>query len=126
MDILNKSLKNEKYNILPEKIIQFGNGVLLRGLPDYYIHKSNLEGEFNGSIVVVKSTEQNKEKSFKSQDYLYTTIVRGVENDKLIDNYFINSSISRMLTANTQWDQVLKCAENHEINIVFQIQLKKA
>ena len=41
---------------LPEKVLQFGTGVLLRGLPDYFIDKANREGIFNGRIVVVKST----------------------------------------------------------------------
>ena len=26
---------------LPEKVLQFGTGVLLRGLPDYFIHCAN-------------------------------------------------------------------------------------
>jgi tagaturonate reductase len=26
---------------LPEKVLQFGTGVLLRGLPDYFIDKAN-------------------------------------------------------------------------------------
>ncbi len=42
---------------LPEKVLQFGTGVLLRGLPDYYIDKANRRGIFNGRVVVVKSTD---------------------------------------------------------------------
>ena len=42
---------------LPEKVLQFGTGVLLRGLPDYFIDKANKQGIFNGRIVVVKSTD---------------------------------------------------------------------
>ena len=65
--ILNKeNLKNisaENVNIpaaelleLPERVIQFGTGVLLRGLPDYFIDKANRNGIFNGRVLVVKST----------------------------------------------------------------------
>jgi len=43
---------------LPEKVLQFGTGVLLRGLPDYYIDKANRHGIFNGRVVIVKSTSQ--------------------------------------------------------------------
>ena len=39
----------------PERILQFGTGVLLRGLCDFYIDKANKSGHFDGSIVVVKS-----------------------------------------------------------------------
>lgn len=45
---------------LPEKILQFGTGVLLRGLPDYFIDKANRQGIFNGRILVVKSTSQGE------------------------------------------------------------------
>ena len=38
---------------LPEKVLQFGTGVLLRGLPGYFIDKANRQGIFNGRIVAV-------------------------------------------------------------------------
>ncbi len=43
---------------LPEKVLQFGTGVLLRGLPDYFIDKANRSRIFNGRIVAVKSTSK--------------------------------------------------------------------
>ena len=56
MKRLNKNIFSEKANgghytpiiELPEKVLQFGTGVLLRGLPDYYIDKANKQGIFNG------------------------------------------------------------------------------
>lgn len=42
---------------LPEKVLQFGTGVLLRALPDLLIDQANRRGIFNGRIVVVKSTD---------------------------------------------------------------------
>lgn len=117
---LDKSLPElNLYDQLPERIIQFGNGVLLRGLPDYYIQRANDKGVFNGKIVVVKSTEQRNEKSFEAQDFLFTHFIKGIENKELIENHFINSSISRLLHANTQWIEILKCSENPDINIIF-------
>ena len=60
---------------LPEKVLQFGTGVLLRGLPDYFIDKANRQGIFNGRIVVVKSTSQGDTEAFNQQDNLYTICV---------------------------------------------------
>src|SRR5687768_3483239 len=60
---------------LPEKVLQFGTGVLLRGLPDYFIDKANRKGIFNGRIVVVKSTSQGDTSGFEKQDGLYTICV---------------------------------------------------
>ncbi|RZM29130.1 MAG: altronate oxidoreductase, partial [Pedobacter sp.] len=50
---------------LPEKVLQFGTGVLLRGLPDYFVDKANRSGIFNGRIVVVKSTSKGDLNDFK-------------------------------------------------------------
>jgi tagaturonate reductase len=36
----------------PEKVLQFGTGVLQRGLCDFYIDKANRAGIFKGRVVV--------------------------------------------------------------------------
>ena len=69
---------------LPEKVLQFGTGVLLRGLPDYFIDKANRQGLFNGRVVVVKSTDGGDAGAFDRQDSLYTLCVRGIEEGNLI------------------------------------------
>src|SRR5690349_22105581 len=81
---------------LPEKVLQFGTGVLLRGLPDYFIDKANRKGIFNGRVVVVKSTSQGDSSAFDKQDGLYTLCVRGMENGKKVEENIINASISRV------------------------------
>src|ERR1700676_4429570 len=70
---------DEKIFSLPDKVLQFGTGVLLRGLPDYFIDKANRQGLFNGRVVVVKSTSQGGTDAFAQQDNLYTICVRGIE-----------------------------------------------
>ena len=109
----------EKLFSLPEKILQFGTGVLLRGLPDYFIDKANRNGEFNGRIVVVKSTSQGTADAFDKQDGLYTLYVKGIENGMMKEEAIINSSISRVLSAKEQWSTILECARNPEMKIVI-------
>src|SRR4029078_12738167 len=65
---------------LPEKVLQFGTGVLLRGLPDYFIEKATRQEIFNGRIVVIKSTSQGGTSDFEKQDGLFTVHVRGIED----------------------------------------------
>jgi len=77
---------------LPEKVLQFGTGVLLRALPDYFIDKANKQGIFNGRVVVVKSTDSDSS-DFDKQDGLYTICVRGVENGKTITIEAKNNSL---------------------------------
>jgi tagaturonate reductase len=66
------SVPAESLFTLPEKVLQFGTGVLLRGLPDHFIDKANKQGVFNGRIVVVKSTSTGGTDVFAKQDGLYT------------------------------------------------------
>ncbi|WP_428655151.1 tagaturonate reductase [Runella sp.] len=104
---------------LPEKVLQFGTGVLLRGLPDYLIDKANRQGIFNGRIVVVKSTDAGDSAAFDEQDGLYTLCVRGVELGQNIEENIVCSAISRVLSAKSQWQSILNCAKNPELQIII-------
>ncbi len=104
---------------LPEKILQFGTGVLLRGLPDYFVDKANRAGIFNGRIVVVKSTDTGDTNAFNEQDNLYTLCVRGVEQGNKVEANIICSAISRVLSAKQQWNEILACAHNPLMQIVI-------
>jgi tagaturonate reductase len=104
---------------LPEKVLQFGTGVLLRGLPDYFIDKANRHDLFNGRVVVVKSTSNGDSSAFDKQDGLYTLCVRGLENGNKIEENIINTSISRVLSANNEWTEILKCAHNPHMQIII-------
>jgi tagaturonate reductase len=103
---------------LPEKALQFGTGVLLRGLPDYFIDKANRNGIFNGRVVVIKSTEGDAS-AFEKQDGLYTLCIRGLENGNKLEENIINSSISRVLSARDQWTEVLECAHDPNMQIII-------
>ncbi|QRR02539.1 tagaturonate reductase [Dyadobacter sandarakinus] len=108
----------ERLLSLPEKVIQFGTGVLLRGLPDYFIHKANEQGIFNGRIVVVKSTGGTTS-DFEQQQHIFSHSIRGIENGTETDEFIINTAISRTLTASENWSDILACARNPELNIVI-------
>jgi len=104
---------------LPEKVIQFGTGVLLRGLPDYFIDKANQKGIFNGRILVVKSTSKGGADAFSKQDNLYTLCVKGIEDGVNVEENSINSSISRVLSASQDWSEILKAAHQPEMQVVI-------
>jgi len=104
---------------LPEKVLQFGTGVLLRGLPDLMIDEANRQGVFNGRIVVVKSTDGGDATAFERQDGLYTVCVRGVDDGKPVDENVVCSSISRVLSAKSQWAEVLEFAKSPDLQVVI-------
>src|SRR6187551_3048126 len=112
------TLPNPEIFDLPEKVLQFGTGRLLRGLPDYFIDKANREGIFNGRIVVVKTTSKGDSIAFEKQDGLYTICERGIENGEKIEDNVVSSAISRVLFAKDEWEDVLKCAHNEHLSVV--------
>src|ERR1043165_5866122 len=104
---------------LPEKVLQFGTGVLLRGLPDYFIDKANRAGIFNGRIVVVKSTGGGDLASFDQQDGLYTLCMRGLENGQAVEENVICSAISRVLPAHQNWEAILQFARSPGLAVII-------
>jgi tagaturonate reductase len=103
---------------LPEKVLQFGTGVLLRGLIDYFIDHANNQGQFNGRCVVVKTTGAALNNEFEQQDNLYTHVLRGLQQGVPAEAVRINAAISRVLHATHHWQQILDCAEQPDLNIV--------
>jgi len=104
---------------LPVKVLQFGTGVLLRGLCDYLIDKANKQHIFNGRIVVVKSTSGSAD-DFAEQDGLYTVCVRGVDNEgQTIDEATTVTSISRVISAQDSWQSILQVARNPHLEVII-------
>ena len=103
---------------LPEKVVQFGTGVLLRGLPDFYINKANNKGVFNGRVVVVKSTGGPTD-AFAAQNNLYTHCIKGISNGEVVESYIVNAAISRVVSANKNWPDVIDCAANPQLQIII-------
>src|SRR6201985_428104 len=104
---------------LPEKVLQFGTGVLLRGLPDYFIDKANRNGLFGGRVVVVKSTDGGDAGAFDRQNSLFTLCIRGIEDGKKTEENIICSAISRVLSAKQQWKEILQLAHRPEMQIII-------
>lgn len=101
----------------PEKVLQFGTGVLLRGLPDYFIDKANRQGIFKGRVAVVKSTSGSTQE-FDQQNALYTVCVRGIAQGKEVATNIISSAISRVIGADQDWDAVLSIGASAELKII--------
>lgn len=112
-------LPGEQIFDLPEKVLQFGTGVLLRGLPDYFIDKANRNKIFNGRVVVVKSTDTGSVTDFDKQDGLYTVYSKGIENGTEVNEQVICSAISRVLSASTEWAAILEVARDPHLQVVI-------
>ncbi|MFY0254735.1 tagaturonate reductase [Chitinophaga sp. 30R24] len=108
----------ERIYSYPEKILQFGTGVLLRGLVDYLVDKANKQGIYQGRIVVVKSTDGDTN-DFSSQDGLFTTHIKGISQGELVDELLINAAISRVLQSNAGWRQILDAVHQSALQTII-------
>jgi tagaturonate reductase len=104
--------------VYPERVIQFGTGVLLRGLIDYAIDKANQQDVFKGMVVQIKSTGSGSTDEFANQDNLYTVALRGMPGGELLQRYERITCISRTLNARSEWQEVLQLARQEAINII--------
>lgn len=103
----------------PEKVLQFGTGVLLRALPDYYVDLANKQQVFKGRVVMVKSTSGAIDSAYETQDGLFTHLIKGIDNGNPIEELHINAAISRCLHADQDWQDILQLAESPDLEIVF-------
>ena len=104
---------------LPEKVVQFGTGAFLRGFVDCFIDEANRQGRFGGRIVAVGSTGSGRDRVLNEQDGLYTLCVEGLEEGRPRSERRIVASVSRALSAASAWDEVLACARNPHLELVF-------
>ncbi len=104
---------------LPERAVQFGTGAFLRGFVDYFVDAANRQGAFEGRIVAIGSTDSGRDRAFADQDGLYTLVTRGIEAGTAVDDRRVVASVSRALSASNDWHEVLQCARNPQLAVVF-------
>ena len=100
---------------LPEKILQFGSGRFLRGFADFFLDKAIRQGLFDGRAVVVQSTGTRRSNVLDVQDGLYTLAVQGLQDGEPVETYAVMAGVSRALSANEQWADVLAVARSPEL-----------
>src|SRR5438094_8057243 len=66
---------------LPERVLQFGTGMLLRAVCAAAVDAANAAGAFRGRIVVVQSTPHGQASTMNAQDGLVTLVERGLERE---------------------------------------------
>lgn len=117
MQTLNRT--NFKLPRYPERVIQFGEGNFLRAFVDWMIDYANQSGIFEGSVVVVQPIPQGLADIINEQDGLFTVVTRGLQDGSPVVEQKLVSSISRALSAYSDWEQVLACADDPNIDILI-------
>ena len=102
----------------PERVLQFGAGVFLRGFVDWMIDGMNRKGLFRGRVVVVASMTPQTVTTLNQQSGAYTHLARGIENGGLVEEKRIITAISRGIDPHKNFDEYLKCAHNPDLRFI--------
>src|SRR5256885_5103134 len=103
---------------LPERVLQCGDGMLVRAGCAAAVDAANAAGAFGGRIVVVQSTPQGQAAALNAQDGLFTLVERGLEHGAPVERTRLVGSISRALVADTQWDVVGELVARPELRVI--------
>jgi len=105
---------------LPERILQFGSGMLLRALCVAAVDSANRTGARAGRIVVVQSSAEGvpRTRALNAQDGLFTLIERGLSGGAPVERVGLIGAISRALAADDQWNVVRDVAANPAIRVI--------
>ena len=92
-----------------ETVIQFGEGGFLRGFVDYFFHKLQEKGLYDGKIVVVQPIEKGMCQMLADQNCEYNLFLRGISNGEVVNEHTHVTSISRALNPYTQYEEYIAC-----------------
>jgi tagaturonate reductase len=104
---------------LRETCLQFGSGKFLRAFADLFIHQANAAGHHVGRVVVVQSTGGERAKALNQQAGRYHVLVRGLENEQVVESILASTSISRALVAAPDWHEVLAVARSADLRFII-------
>ena len=102
-----------------EKVIQFGEGGFLRGFVDYFLHKLNEKGLWEGKVVIVQPIEKGMCEMLEKQNCEYNLYLRGIQDGEKVNERTHIEVISRCVNPYTQFEDYLKLAENPDIRFII-------
>ena len=121
-----KQLRNRNLEIpssallnAPETILQLGWGKFMRGFVPDFVQLANNGGRYAGRIVNVQRNVDHRSEAFARQDGLYTLILRGIADGQRVEIKRIIGSISRLLVADREWNQVEAAASKRELRVIL-------
>ncbi|MGV6988038.1 tagaturonate reductase [Testudinibacter sp. P80/BLE/0925] len=104
----------------PTKILQFGEGNFLRAFIDWQIDLLNETTGLNAGVSVVRPIDTDFPLSLNSQDGLYTTIIRGLnEQGEAVKQARIIRSVNNEINIYQDFAAYLALARDENIQMVF-------
>ena len=103
----------------PERIVQFGEGNFLRAFADWMIDEVNGKKLLNSNVLVAQPIRQGMAGDLNAQDGVYTLLMRGVQNGKVVEARRIITATRRALNPYEQWSELVKAFRGPDIRFVL-------
>jgi len=102
----------------PERVLQFGEGNFLRAFVEAFIDEMNEHAGFDGKVVIVQPIKTGLAAKINEQEGLYTLLLRGQEQNRVIDRRKVISCISRCIDPYQDFSALLECAKNPDLRFI--------
>lgn len=102
------------------RVIQFGEGNFLRCFVDWQLDILNEKKGLDAGITIVRPIDTNFPPSLSTQDGLYTTIIRGIDEvGNLVNDKRIITSVNLELNVYTEYEKVVEEFYNPKLEFLF-------
>jgi tagaturonate reductase len=103
-----------------DRVIQFGEGNFLRAFVDWQLDLLNEHTDLDAGIVIIRPINTDFPPSLDTQDGLYTTVIRGLnEKGDAVREPRVIRSVNREINIYRQFDAFLALAKDANIRFVF-------
>lgn len=112
-------IKGGSVEEFPVKVMQFGEGNFMRAFIDWMIDEMNQQGVFKGMVRMVQPIENGMADMINAQDGLYTLLLRGVQEGKVVEQQQVITCVKDCLNPYTAWQETIDCACGEDLRFVF-------
>jgi len=109
----------EVSDVLPIKIVQFGEGNFLRAFVEYAFQTLNKEVGFNAGIAVVQPIDKGMVSLLNDQDGLYTLFTKGLENGVAVEKKELITNIVLGIDPYLNFNDFLNLAREPELEFII-------
>lgn len=104
--------------IYPERVVQFGEGNFLRAFTSWMIDEVNSRDLFCGNVLVAQPIRQGLAGELNAQDGVYTLLMRGVQNGKVVEARRIVTATRRAVNPYEQWAELVAAFRGPDVRFV--------
>ena len=118
MERLNRKTAGQE-NLLPVKVVQFGEGNFLRAFVDYAFQELNKKTGLDAGIAMVQPLENGMVNMINDQDGLYTLFMNGIKKGEKIQEIELITNVVKGINPYTEYDAFLDLAKEEELQFII-------